>query len=106
MRRQQHGKGPGAGRPCDIHAQGPRRAARRDRSGPAGNGLITPMQGTIMKVAVADGQEVTAGEVVVVLEAMKMETPLNAHKDGTIAGLSVEVGQSVTSGEEICQIDG
>jgi acetyl-CoA/propionyl-CoA carboxylase biotin carboxyl carrier protein len=84
----------------------PRRAARRARSEPAGNELVTPMQGTIIKIAVTDGQQVKAGDVVVVLEAMKMEQPLNAHRDGTIASLSVEIGQSLTSGEAICQIDG
>jgi len=63
------------------------------------------MQGTIIKVAVAAGDQVKAGDVVVVLEAMKMEQPLNAHKDGTIAGLSVSAGETVTSGAAICQID-
>jgi acetyl-CoA/propionyl-CoA carboxylase biotin carboxyl carrier protein len=96
------------GRPAvsDAAPGRPRRAARRARSGPAGNGLITPMQGTIIKIVVAEGQQVKAGDVVVVLEAMKMEQPLNAHREGTITGLSVEVGQTVTSGEAICQIDG
>jgi acetyl-CoA/propionyl-CoA carboxylase biotin carboxyl carrier protein len=89
-----------------VPGERPRRAARRARSEPAGNGLITPMQGTIIKVAVADGQQVQAGDVVVVLEAMKMEQPLNAHKDGTIASLSVTVGETVSSGTAICQIDG
>ena len=53
------------------------------------------MQGTIIKIAVSEGQRVSAGDVVVVLEAMKMEQPLTAHKDGTVTGLSVEVGQTV-----------
>ena len=59
-----------------------------------------------MTGAMAEGQQVQAGDAVVVLEAMKMEQPLTAHKDGTIAGLSVSVGQTVTSGEPICQIEG
>jgi acetyl-CoA/propionyl-CoA carboxylase, biotin carboxylase, biotin carboxyl carrier protein len=59
-----------------------------------------------MTGAVAEGQQVQAGDAVVVLEAMKMEQPLTAHKDGTIAGLSVSIGQTVTSGEPICQIEG
>jgi acetyl-CoA/propionyl-CoA carboxylase biotin carboxyl carrier protein len=63
------------------------------------------MQGTIIKIAVAEGQQVQAGDAVVVLEAMKMEQPLTAHKDGTIADLSVSIGQTVTSGESICQIE-
>ena len=62
------------------------------------------MQGTIVKIVAAEGQQVNADETVVVLEAMKMEQPLKAHKAGTITGLAVEVGQTVTSGTEICQI--
>jgi acetyl-CoA/propionyl-CoA carboxylase, biotin carboxylase, biotin carboxyl carrier protein len=69
-----------------------------------GDTLISPMQGTIIKIAVSDGQRVSAGDPVVVLEAMKMEQPLNAHKDGTVAGLAVEVGQTVTAGAAICEL--
>ncbi|MFF0060331.1 acetyl/propionyl/methylcrotonyl-CoA carboxylase subunit alpha [Streptomyces sp. NPDC005279] len=81
-----------------------RRAAKK--SGPAASGdtLASPMQGTIVKVAVEEGQEVTEGDLVVVLEAMKMEQPLNAHRSGTIKGLSAEVGASLTSGAVICEI--
>ncbi|WP_327353839.1 acetyl/propionyl/methylcrotonyl-CoA carboxylase subunit alpha [Streptomyces sp. NBC_01304] len=81
-----------------------RRAAKK--SGPAASGdtLASPMQGTIVKVAVEEGQEVAEGDLVVVLEAMKMEQPLNAHKAGTIKGLSAEVGASLTSGAAICEI--
>ena len=64
------------------------------------------MQGTIVKVAVAEGDVVEAGQMVVVLEAMKMEQPLNAHKAGTVANLSAEVGGVVTSGATICDIKG
>jgi acetyl-CoA/propionyl-CoA carboxylase biotin carboxyl carrier protein len=85
-------------------AERPRRASRQSAAAPAKDTLITPMQGTIIKIAVAEGQQVHAGDPVVVLEAMKMEQPLTAHKDGTIAGLSVSIGQTVTSGEPICQI--
>ena len=56
------------------------------------------MQGTIVKVAVEEGQTVAAGDLVVVLEAMKMEQPLNAHKAGTITGLTAEVGATVANG--------
>jgi acetyl-CoA/propionyl-CoA carboxylase biotin carboxyl carrier protein len=63
------------------------------------------MQGTIIKIAVTDGQQVSAGDTVVTLEAMKMEQPLSAHKDGTIADLSVAVGQTVSSGESVCRIE-
>ena len=62
------------------------------------------MQGTIIKIAVADGDRVSAGDVVVVLEAMKMEQPLTAHKDGTVTGLAVAVGQTVTAGAPICEL--
>jgi acetyl-CoA/propionyl-CoA carboxylase biotin carboxyl carrier protein len=81
-----------------------RRAAKK--SGPAASGdtLASPMQGTIVKVAVEEGQEVKEGDLIVVLEAMKMEQPLNAHRPGTIKGLSAEVGASLTSGAPICEI--
>ena len=82
------------------------RPARSSSTGPAGTGasLISPMQGTIVKIAVEDGQQVSAGDVVVVLEAMKMEQPLQANKDGIITALSVKVGQTVTPGAPICEI--
>ncbi|WP_367044537.1 biotin carboxylase N-terminal domain-containing protein [Streptomyces sp. Je 1-332] len=81
-----------------------RRAAKK--SGPAASGdtLASPMQGTIVKIAVEEGQEVQEGDLVVVLEAMKMEQPLNAHRSGTIKGLTAEVGASLTSGAVICEI--
>ena len=62
------------------------------------------MQGTIVKVAVADGDTVAEGDLVVVLEAMKMEQPLNAHKAGVVSGLTAEVGAAVTAGAVICTI--
>jgi len=89
---------------------GPRKAApkrsagKRSASGASGDSLIAPMQGTIVKVAVSDGDVVSAGDLVVVLEAMKMEQPLNAHKSGTITGLAAQVGAVVTSGATICDI--
>jgi acetyl-CoA/propionyl-CoA carboxylase biotin carboxyl carrier protein len=69
-----------------------------------GDTLVSPMQGTIVKIAASEGQRVSAGDVVVVLEAMKMEQPLTAHKDGTVTGLSVEVGQTVSAGAAICEL--
>ncbi|MFF7713728.1 biotin carboxylase N-terminal domain-containing protein [Streptomyces sp. NPDC007988] len=83
----------------------PKRRATK-KSGPAASGdtLASPMQGTIVKVAVEEGQEVKEGDLVVVLEAMKMEQPLNAHRSGTVKGLSAEVGASITSGAVICEI--
>jgi acetyl-CoA/propionyl-CoA carboxylase biotin carboxyl carrier protein len=89
---------------------GPRKAApkrsagKKAGSGASGDSLIAPMQGTIVKVAVSDGDVVSAGDLVVVLEAMKMEQPLNAHKSGTITGLAAQVGAVVTSGATICDI--
>jgi acetyl-CoA/propionyl-CoA carboxylase biotin carboxyl carrier protein len=62
------------------------------------------MQGTIVKVAVADGDSVAAGDLIVVLEAMKMEQPINAHKSGVVTGLSAEPGAVVTSGSVLCDI--
>ncbi len=92
----------GAGRPAA------RRAARRGTGGGAaaasGNALSSPMQGTIVKIAVSEGDTVEAGDLVVVLEAMKMEQPLAAHKAGTIANLTAEVGTTVSSGAVICEI--
>jgi len=70
----------------------------------SGETLTAPMQGTIVKVAVEDGQQVAEGDLVVVLEAMKMEQPINAHKAGTITGLAAEVGAPVQSGSPICTI--
>ncbi|WP_433370609.1 acetyl/propionyl/methylcrotonyl-CoA carboxylase subunit alpha [Actinoplanes sp. CA-142083] len=67
--------------------------------------LTAPMQGTIVKVAVSDGDEVQEGDTIVVVEAMKMEQPLQAHRSGTVAGLSAEVGATVTAGTVICTID-
>ena len=70
----------------------------------AGNALTSPMQGTIVKVAVADGDVVEAGDLVVVLEAMKMEQPLTAHRSGTVKNLNAQVGATVTSGSTLCEI--
>ncbi|MEU8673761.1 biotin carboxylase N-terminal domain-containing protein [Streptomyces sp. NPDC048560] len=81
-----------------------RRAAKKAGSAASGDTLASPMQGTIVKVAVEEGQEVKEGDLVVVLEAMKMEQPLNAHRSGTVKGLAAEVGGSVSSGALICEI--
>jgi acetyl-CoA/propionyl-CoA carboxylase biotin carboxyl carrier protein len=93
---------------ADGQATERRRGGRRSKhAAPAGGGdeLATPMQGTIVKLVASDGQTVSAGDPIVVLEAMKMEQPLTAHRDGTVAGLAVEVGQTVTSGTVICRIE-
>ncbi|GAA2784329.1 acetyl/propionyl/methylcrotonyl-CoA carboxylase subunit alpha [Streptomyces showdoensis] len=81
-----------------------RRAAKKSGPTASGDTLASPMQGTIVKVAVEEGQEVKEGDLIVVLEAMKMEQPLNAHRSGTVKGLSAEVGASITSGAAICEI--
>jgi acetyl-CoA/propionyl-CoA carboxylase biotin carboxyl carrier protein len=71
----------------------------------SGNNIDSPMQGTVVKILKANGDRVVAGDLIVVLEAMKMEQPLIAHKDGIVAKLSVEVGQTVSSGQNLCVID-
>ncbi|MFD3683151.1 acetyl/propionyl/methylcrotonyl-CoA carboxylase subunit alpha, partial [Streptomyces sp. NPDC058613] len=81
-----------------------RRAAKKTGPAASGDTLASPMQGTIVKVAVEEGQKVEEGELIVVLEAMKMEQPLNAHRSGTITGLKAEIGASLTSGALICEI--
>ncbi|MFJ2431852.1 acetyl/propionyl/methylcrotonyl-CoA carboxylase subunit alpha [Streptomyces anulatus] len=81
-----------------------RRAAKKAGSAASGDSLASPMQGTIVKIAVEEGQEVKEGDLVVVLEAMKMEQPLNAHRSGTVKSLTAEVGASVSSGALICEI--
>ncbi|MFF8607398.1 acetyl/propionyl/methylcrotonyl-CoA carboxylase subunit alpha [Streptomyces sp. NPDC015346] len=81
-----------------------RRAAKKSGPTASGDTLASPMQGTIVKIAVEEGQHVEEGELIVVLEAMKMEQPLNAHRSGTIKGLTAEIGASLTSGAPICEI--
>ena len=100
--------GLGARNGATAPAPGGRKAARRSSGAatkaPSGNALTSPMQGTIVKVAVADGDLVQAGDLVVVLEAMKMEQPLTAHRDGRVTRLTAEVGATVTSGSALCDI--
>jgi acetyl-CoA/propionyl-CoA carboxylase biotin carboxyl carrier protein len=62
------------------------------------------MQGTIVKIAVSDGDQLAEGDLVVVLEAMKMEQPITAHKSGVVGGLSAAVGDVVTAGTTIAII--
>ena len=81
-----------------------RTAGKKGAAAVTGDSLTAPMQGTIVKVAAAEGDAVEAGQTIVVLEAMKMEQPLTAHKAGTITGLNAEVGAVVTSGSVICEI--
>jgi acetyl-CoA/propionyl-CoA carboxylase, biotin carboxylase, biotin carboxyl carrier protein len=84
----------------------PAKRAAAKKAGPAagGNALTAPMQGTIVKVGVEEGQQVEVGDLVVVLEAMKMEQPINAHRSGTITGLVAAVGATVINGAVLCEI--
>ena len=81
-----------------------RKRAGGGGSAASGDAVTAPMQGTIVKVAVEEGQSVAAGDLIVVLEAMKMENPVTAHKDGTVTGLAVEPGAAITQGTVIAEI--
>ncbi|AQZ66701.1 Biotin carboxylase of acetyl-CoA carboxylase / Biotin carboxyl carrier protein of acetyl-CoA carboxylase [[Actinomadura] parvosata subsp. kistnae] len=96
----------GLGSAAPAPSKTPRRTGGRTRKASAagGDALVSPMQGTIVKVVASDGDVVDEGDTVVVLEAMKMEQPLAAHKAGTITGLTAAIGQTVTAGATICEI--
>lgn len=90
-------------------AAAPKRPVKRSTGGaraksPSSNELTAPMQGTIVKVSVVEGDEVTEGDLVVVLEAMKMEQPITAHRSGVVANLAAAVGESVSSGQVLLEI--
>ncbi|MBJ7359556.1 MAG: ATP-grasp domain-containing protein [Nocardioides sp.] len=86
-------------------AKKPKRASgKRAGAAASGDAVTSPMQGTIVKVVVEEGQEIAEGDTVVVIEAMKMEQPLKAHKAGTVTGLQAEVGATVTNGAVICEL--
>jgi acetyl-CoA/propionyl-CoA carboxylase biotin carboxyl carrier protein len=97
---------PGDFGPAPTRAPAPTRRRPRtgQASGASGEALTSPMQGTIVKVAVAEGDTVAEGELVVVLEAMKMEQPLYAHRAGVVSGLEAELGAVVAAGATICEI--
>jgi acetyl-CoA/propionyl-CoA carboxylase, biotin carboxylase, biotin carboxyl carrier protein len=85
-----------------------RRRERARHGGGGGSGsdaVFSPMQGTVLAVAVSDGDEVEAGQVICVVEAMKMENEVHAHRGGTVQRLSVKAGQPVTTGQVICTIE-
>jgi len=101
--------GPAGGGPGQRPATRPRPGRSRATGGSGGtavgsDALTSPMQGTIVKIVAGEGERVSAGDTVVVLEAMKMEQPLTAHKDGTVTGLAVEIGQTVSAGMTICRL--
>ncbi|CCH32743.1 biotin carboxylase N-terminal domain-containing protein [Actinosynnema sp. NPDC047251] len=99
--------GPAASaRPTGTRPRGPQPRRGRDKRAESGDAVIAPMQGTIVKVAVQDGQEVAQGELLVVIEAMKMEQALKAHKSGAVLGLTAQVGQNVRGGTALCEIKG
>ena len=91
-----------------VHAPEPvhkRHRARKGASGGVtGDGLLAPMQGTVVKIAVTEGDHVEKGDLVIVLEAMKMEQPLTAHKSGKISKLVAVIGETVASGTILCEI--
>lgn len=91
-----------------VHAPEPvvkrHRAKQASAAGASGTGLASPMQGTVVKIAVTEGQRVTAGDLVIVLEAMKMEQPLNAHRDGVIKNLKAVIGETVAAATVLCDI--
>ncbi|MEU1670312.1 biotin carboxylase N-terminal domain-containing protein [Streptomyces sparsogenes] len=93
-----------AAAPAGGSKKAKRKAVKKSGSAASGDALASPMQGTIVKVAVAEGDTVAEGDLIVVLEAMKMEQPINAHRSGTVKGLGAEVGASITSGAVICEI--
>ncbi|MBE1486993.1 ATP-binding protein [Plantactinospora soyae] len=105
-----YGAGTASGAPGTAGARRPARRGSRagaaaGAGGAGGDALTSPMQGTIVKIAVSDGDTVAEGDLVVVMEAMKMEQPLQAHKAGVVSGLSAEVGGVLTAGAVICVIN-
>ena len=82
----------------------PRKRGAHAGAAASGDAVTAPMQGTVVKVAVEEGQTVSVGDLVVVLEAMKMENPVTAHKDGVITGLAVEAGAAITQGTVLAEI--
>ena len=83
----------------------PKRKAHATAGGPAGNTVKAEMQSTVVKIAVAEGDKVAEGDLIVVLEAMKMEQPIKAHKAGTIGKISAEVGSTIPAGTVLLEIE-
>lgn len=94
-----------AARHGSTAAGGPKkRTTKKSTAAASGNSVTAPMQGTIVKVEVVEGQQVAAGDLIVVLEAMKMEQPLTAHKAGTVTALTAVAGTTVPTGTVLCEI--
>jgi acetyl-CoA/propionyl-CoA carboxylase biotin carboxyl carrier protein len=94
--------------PGDLANLGPapkRKASAHAASGPSGAAVKAPMQATVVKVAVEEGQKVAKGDIILVLEAMKMEQPVTAHKDGTVASINAPVGQTVSNGHVLLLLE-
>ncbi|HEX4058387.1 MAG TPA: biotin carboxylase N-terminal domain-containing protein [Galbitalea sp.] len=87
-----------------ANAPAPKRRAAGAVSSATGDAVKAPMQATVVKLAVKDGDKVVKGDLVLVLEAMKMEQPITAHKDGTVSGVSATVGSTVSSGHVLLAI--
>ncbi|MEU4745051.1 acetyl/propionyl/methylcrotonyl-CoA carboxylase subunit alpha [Actinosynnema sp. NPDC023658] len=98
------GGGGGGGAKAGVKAKPRKRAGGKGGAAASGDSVTAPMQGTIVKVAVEDGQQVEPGDLIVVLEAMKMENPVTAHKAGVVTGLAAEPGSTVTQGTVICEL--
>ena len=94
----------GAASRTAVAAPPKRRGSSAVASGASGDAVTSPMQATVVKLAVAEGDSVVAGDLVVVLEAMKMEQPMTAHKDGTVTGINATVGETVSSGHVLLSI--
>ncbi|MGO1415224.1 MAG: acetyl/propionyl/methylcrotonyl-CoA carboxylase subunit alpha [Microbacterium gubbeenense] len=94
----------GTGRPAAAPPSRRSHSGSSVATGASGDTLKSPMQATIVKVAVEDGQEVVKGDLVLVLEAMKMEQPIHAHKDGTVSAIDAPVGQTISSGHALLAI--
>ena len=98
------------GKRFEVKLHTPEPVVKRHRAkaskvgGASGTGLTSPMQGTVVKIAVTDGQSVEIGDLIIVLEAMKMEQPLTAHKAGKISNIKAQIGETVSSGTVLCEI--
>ena len=95
--------------PEPPYAELARRRRERTAGGPHGaarDAVVTPMQGTVLAVNVQEGEEIHAGDVICVVEAMKMENEITAHRGGTVTELSVVPGQSVQNGQVVCIVTG